>query len=60
MLIVNKEVMQIIVNRIGSTIVYNYEGRLLKPFRGVVVREDDEEEERKEPYKFVNYYINYY
>ena len=48
------------VNRMGSTIVYNYEGRLLKPFRGVVVREDDEEEEREEPRKFVNYYINYY
>ena len=44
----------------ASTIIYNYKGRLLKPFRGVVVREDDEEEGYEEVYKFVNYYINYY
>ena len=44
----------------GSIVTYNHEGRLLKSFRGVAVREDNEEEEYKEPRKFVNYYINYY
>jgi hypothetical protein len=52
--------MQIIVTRIGDTIVYNYEGQLLKSFEGMAVREDDEEDEREEPRKFVNYYIDYY
>jgi hypothetical protein len=60
MIIVNKEVIEIMIDRIRHFIVYNYESQLLESFKEVVVRENDKEEERKELSKFVDYCINDY
>jgi hypothetical protein len=60
MIIVNEEVMETMVDRMGHFVAYNHEGQLLGPSGEVIVRENDEEEERDEPSKFVDYCIDYY